>query len=73
MKRSAQMSRTTRATLFAQQARHAVLLGAEVNRVASRYEAQLGLAALPAPTYKPGVLTAASFDYATGTWKGSNV
>jgi LAS superfamily LD-carboxypeptidase LdcB len=72
--RSAKMARTTRAELFVEKARQAVYQGAGLASLASRYETKLAAAAIPPPTYKPGVLTAVSFDYATGLWgDGSKV
>lgn len=66
--RSAQMSRTSRSTLFAEKGKHAVFQGAGLTSVASRYEAKLAAASLPPPKYKPGALDSASFDYDKGTW-----
>ena len=66
--RSAMMSRTSRSQLFTEKGRHAVFQGASLSSMATRYETKLAAASLPPPTYKPGVLTTASFDYATGRW-----
>lgn len=69
--RSAQMSRTSRAQLFVEKGRYAVFQGASLTSLASRYETKLAAASIPPPVYKPGVLDAVSFDYATGLWGGS--
>lgn len=66
--RSAMMSRMSRGTLFIEKALRAVYQGAGLASVAVRYETKLSGAGIPAPTYKPGVLNAVSFDYATGLW-----
>lgn len=69
--RSAQMARTTRAQLFVAEGLHAVYQGATLTNTAARYEVRLAEAGIPAPTYEPDSLDAASFDYTTGLWGGA--